>query len=80
MEVKDLTIQTAVYKTSKKMLCEDFIFFFLMTTFSLDASLNYVSVLLGNVCHIAVEMGRGVDPCAVAIKGSRQVQTAGYGV
>lgn len=43
-------------------------------------SLNYVSVLLGNVCHIAVEMGRGMDPCAVAIKGRSQVQTAGYGV
>lgn len=62
------------------MLCEDFTFFFLMTTFSLEASLNYVSVLLGNGYHIAVEMGRGMDPCAVAIKGGRQVQTAGYGV
>lgn len=51
-----------------------------MTTFSLEATQNYVSVLLGNVYHIAVERGRGMDCSAVAIKGSRQVQTEGYGV
>lgn len=51
-----------------------------MTIFSLEATLNYMSVLLGNIFHIAVEMGRGVDPSVVTIKGCRQVQTAGYGV
>lgn len=42
-----------------------------MTTFSLEATLNYVSVLLGNIYHVAVEMGRGMGSSAVTIKGSR---------
>lgn len=74
MKVKDLIIQTAIYNASKKIrYVRIFIYFFLMTTFSLEATLNYVSMLLGKVYHIAVEMGRGVDPPEVTIKGSRQV-------
>ncbi|KAF4801322.1 docking protein 6 isoform X5 [Turdus rufiventris] len=37
------------------------------------ATLNYVSMLLRKIYHIAVEMGRVVDTSEVTIKGSRQV-------